>query len=114
MGEVYRALESRLAREVAIKILPPDRMDEGRRQRFAQEARAASALNHPSIVTIHEIGSAGGRDFIVMEYVPGKSLDRLILPAGDASRRGAADRHPRSSDALARSHGRGIVHRGTT
>ena len=94
MGEVYRARDTRLGREVAIKVLPAERLaDEGRRRRFVQEARAASALNHPNIVTIHEIESAEGIDFIVMELVPGKTLDALIPRNGDAPRRGAADRH---------------------
>jgi serine/threonine protein kinase/Tol biopolymer transport system component len=110
MGEVYRALDPRLGREVAVKVLPPERMDEERRRRFVQEARAASALNHPNIVTIHEIESANGLDFIVMEYVPGKSLDRLIprqgMPLGEALRIAIP-----IADALARAHGRGIVHR---
>jgi eukaryotic-like serine/threonine-protein kinase len=79
MGEVYRARDPRLNREVAIKVLPADRVvDPDRRRRFVQEAHAASALNHPHIVTIHEIESANGIDFIVMEYVRGKSLDALI------------------------------------
>jgi serine/threonine protein kinase len=110
MGEVYRALDPRLDREVAIKVLPPERMDEERRRRFVLEARAASALNHPNIVTIHEIESAEGRDFIVMEYVAGKSLDRLIprqgMPLGEVLRIATP-----IADALARAHGRGIVHR---
>ena len=110
MGEVYRALDPRLGREVAIKVLPSERMDEERQRRFVQEARAASALNHPSIVTIHEIESAEGLDFIVMEYVPGKSLDRLIsrqgMPLGEVLRIAIP-----IADALARAHGRGIVHR---
>ncbi len=110
MGEVYRAVDPRLGREVAIKVLPAERMDEERRRRFVQEARAASALNHPNIVTIHEIESADGRDFIVMEYVAGKSLDRLIprqgMPLGEALRIATP-----IADALARAHGRGIVHR---
>ena len=83
MGEVYRARDPRLGREVAVKVLPADRLaDENRRRRFVQEARAASALNHPNIVTIHEIESADGIDFIVMEYVPGKTLDALIPRTG--------------------------------
>ena len=110
MGEVYRALDPRLDREVAIKVLPPERMDEERRRRFVLEARAASALNHPNIVTIHEIEYAEGRDFIVMEYVAGKSLDRLIprqgMPLGEVLRIATP-----VADALARAHGRGIVHR---
>ncbi len=83
MGEVYRARDTRLGRVVAIKVLPAERMaDENRRRRFVQEARAASALNHPNIVTIHEIESADGIDFIVMEYVEGKTLDAVIPQQG--------------------------------
>src|SRR4029077_5929739 len=83
MGEVYRARDPRLGREVAIKVLPHDRVaDEYRRQRFIQEAKAASALNHPHIITIYEIESANGIDFLVMEYVRGKSLDALIPRQG--------------------------------
>ena len=89
MGEVYRARDTRLGREVAIKVLPAERMaDENRRRRFVQEARAASALNHPNIVTIYEIESADGIDFIVMEYVPGQEPRRAHPAPGDASRRG--------------------------
>ncbi len=81
MGEVYRARDTRLGREVAIKLLPADRIaDQDRRRRFAQEARAASALNHPNIVTIYEIESADGMDFIVMEYVAGRTLDEILRP----------------------------------
>ena len=82
MGEVYRARDPRLNREVAIKVLPANHVgDDDRRRRFVQEAHAASALNHPHIITIHEIESANGADFIVMEYVPGKSLDAVIPAA---------------------------------
>jgi Tol biopolymer transport system component/predicted Ser/Thr protein kinase len=110
MGEVYRARDTRLGRDVAIKVLPTDRLtDQGRRRRFVQEARAASALNHPNIVTIHEIESADGADFIVMEYVPGKTLDALMrqrMRLAEALRVAVP-----IADALARAHAAGIVHR---
>jgi len=111
MGEVYRARDRRLGREVAIKVLPADRLaDEDRRRRFVQEAQAASALNHPHIITIHEIESAEGNDFIVMEYVPGQSLDALIPRHG--MRLGEVLRIAISvASALAAAHGRGIIHR---
>jgi Tol biopolymer transport system component/predicted Ser/Thr protein kinase len=111
MGEVYRAHDPRLGRDVAIKVLPADRMaDEARRHRFVQEARAASALNHPNIVTIHEIESADGVDFIVMEYVPGRSLDGLI-PKGGMRLGDALKNAIPVADALAAAHAKGIVHR---
>ena len=111
MGEVYRARDPRLDREVAIKVLPHDRVaDEARRKRFIQEAKAASALNHPHIVTIYEIESADGIDFLVMEYVRGKSLDALIprqgMRLGEALRIAIA-----IADAIASAHAHGIVHR---
>jgi eukaryotic-like serine/threonine-protein kinase len=111
MGEVYRARDRRLGREVAIKVLPADRLaDEDRRRRFVQEAQAASALNHPHIITIHEIESAEGNDFIVMEYVPGQSLDALIPRHG--MRLGEVLRIAIPvANALAAAHGRGIIHR---
>ena len=69
MGVVYKALDTRLDRLVAIKVLPPDKVaDAGRKRRFVQEAKAASALNHPNIITIYEIGAENDTDFIVMEY----------------------------------------------
>ena len=83
MGEVFRAKDTRLGRTVAIKVLPHDRVaDPERKKRFLQEARAASALNHPNIVTLHDIANDNGIDYIVMEYVAGKSLDKLITPKG--------------------------------
>jgi eukaryotic-like serine/threonine-protein kinase len=111
MGEVYRARDLRLGRDVAIKVLPADRVaDEGRRRRFVQEAQAASALNHPHIITIYEIDTAELNDFIVMEYVHGKSLDALIPRQGmrlsEALRIAIA-----VADALAAAHARGIIHR---
>jgi serine/threonine protein kinase len=112
MGEVYRARDRRLGREVAIKTLPPERsVDAARRLRFVREARAASALNHPNIVTVHAIETTpDGHDFIVMEYVPGQSLDALIagrgLAVNEAIRIAIA-----IADALATAHEHGIVHR---
>jgi serine/threonine protein kinase len=101
----------RFNRDVAIKVLPADRLeDEDRRRRFVQEAKAASALNHPHIVTIHEIESDNGADFIVMEYVRGKSLDALIPRSGmrlnEVLRIAIA-----VADALAAAHARSIIHR---
>ncbi len=111
MGEVYRARDTRLGREVAVKVLPAERLaDEGRRKRFVQEARAASALNHPHIVTVHEIESAEGVDFIVMEYVPGPSLAVLIPKTGMPVRDALKIALP-IADALTAAHARGIVHR---
>jgi eukaryotic-like serine/threonine-protein kinase len=111
MGEVYRARDLRLGREVAIKILPPERLaDDDRRRRFVQEARAASSLNHPSIVTIHEIESLDGRDFIVMEYVSGRILDTLIPRQGLRLPEALRIVIP-IADALACAHAGGIVHR---
>ena len=111
MGEVYRARDPRLNRDVAIKVLPAERVeDEGRRRRFVQEAQAASALNHPHIITIHEIESADGRDFIVMELVRGKSLDTIIPRNGMRLSEVLRIAIP-VADALAAAHAHGIVHR---
>src|SRR6516164_4183214 len=76
MGEVYKARDTRLERQVAVKVLLSEKLaDADLKRRFVQEARAASALNHPNIVTIYDIGNEGGVDYIVMELVTGKSLD---------------------------------------
>src|SRR5215470_3772454 len=83
MGVVYKASDTRLKRTVAIKVLPVDRVsDPERKRRFIQEARAASALNHPNIITVHDIGNESGLDFIVMEHVSGKTLDQRIPRKG--------------------------------
>jgi serine/threonine protein kinase len=82
MGVVYRAIDTRLDREVALKLMPPDSAaDPDRKRRFMIEARAASALNHPNIVTIHDVASADGTDFLVMEYVRGDTLSARIRQA---------------------------------
>jgi serine/threonine protein kinase len=79
MGVVYKSRDTHLDRFVALKILPPEKVaDPDRRRRFAQEAKAASSLNHPRIITIYDIDEADGVHFIAMEYVDGKTLDQLI------------------------------------
>ena len=111
MGEVYRACDTRLGRTVAIKVLRADRLaDDHRRRRFLSEARTLSSLNHPHIVTIHEIESDGDIDFMVMEFLGGSRLDAVIpqhgLHANDLLRIAIP-----MADALAAAHARGIVHR---
>src|SRR5437588_4976388 len=80
MGEVWRARDTRLGREVAIKVLPRElAADQDRLRRFEKEARSASALNHPNIVTIYDIGSADSVSYIAMEHVEGKTLRELLV-----------------------------------
>ena len=111
MGVVYKARDVHLNRVVAIKVLPPARAgDAERRERFFREARAASALNHPHIVTIHDIRSHDDVDFIVMEHVEGQTLDELI-PAGGMAPARALKHAVQIADALARAHGAGVLHR---
>ena len=111
MGEVYRARDSRLGREVAVKVLAPEfAADSDRRQRFEQEARSASALNHSNIVTIHDIGTDGSTIYIAMELVEGKTL-REILHAGPLPTRRLLDLAFQLADGLAKAHAAGIVHR---
>jgi eukaryotic-like serine/threonine-protein kinase len=111
MGEVYRARDPRLGREVAVKALPEEVAgDAARLALFAAEARAASALNHPNIVTIHEIGQHAAVPYIVMELVEGKTL-RDLLAAGALPVRRVLEIAAPLADALARAHERGIVHR---
>jgi serine/threonine protein kinase len=111
MGVVYRARDTRLDRFVAIKLLPPEQMaNPDRKRRFVQEAKAASALNHPNIVTIHEIDADDGADFIVMEHVDGSPLNRLIPEHGLAVAQ-TLTYAVQIADALAAAHTAGIVHR---
>ncbi|HLK68307.1 MAG TPA: protein kinase [Bryobacteraceae bacterium] len=111
MGVVWKARDMRLDRFVALKHLTADRMnDPERKKRFVQEARAASALNHPNIVTIYDIGQEHGTDFIAMEYVPGKALNQLIPRKG--MRLNEALKYAiEVADALTAAHAAGIVHR---
>jgi eukaryotic-like serine/threonine-protein kinase len=111
MGIVFKARDTQLGRAVAIKILPPDKVaDPDRKRRFVQEAKAASALNHPNIITIYDIGSDQGRDFIVMEYLAGTTLDHVIPPNGLPLAR-ALTYSIDIADALAKAHEAGIIHR---
>src|SRR5207245_9076872 len=109
MGEVYRARDEQLQRDVAIKILRLDAADGAGRKRLLREARAAAALSHPSICTIYEVGDAGGQAYIAMEFVEGRPLSARIaegpLPAPDVLQLSL-----QLADALAHAHERGIVH----
>src|SRR5690349_9599836 len=111
MGVVYKARDTQLDRLVALKVLTPDKVaNHERKLRFVQEAKAASALNHPNIVTIYDIGSADGLDFIVMEFVDGRTLDHIIARGGLRLPELLKYAIP-VADALARAHAAGIVHR---
>jgi Tol biopolymer transport system component len=110
MGEVFRATDTRLHRTVAIKVLAGDMATGPGRARFIQEARAASALNHPNIVTVHDIANSNGIDCLVMEYIPGTPLNRLIPPAGLPLAE-AVDYATQITAALSAAHAAGIVHR---
>jgi serine/threonine protein kinase len=111
MGEVYRARDTKLNRDVALKVLPQDLADDPeRRRRLLREARAVAALNHPNICVVHEVGDAEGRAYIAMELVEGKSLRARLtegpLPTEEVFRLGL-----QLADALAHAHDRGVVHR---
>ena len=111
MGEVYRARDTRLGRDVAIKVLPqhlsaqPDV-----RARFEREARAVSSLNHPNICTLFDVGREGDTDFLVLELVEGETLEQRLargrVPTAEALKLGA-----QIADALDRAHRAGVVHR---
>ncbi|MCX6577575.1 MAG: protein kinase [Candidatus Aminicenantes bacterium] len=111
MGVVYKAEDTKLKRTIAIKFLSPDLLgDPDHRTRFLREAQTASALNHPHICTIHEVGEEEGKPYIAMEYVAGLSLGNLarskLMPTADILRYGV-----QIAGALEHAHGRGIIHR---
>lgn len=111
MGEVYRAQDAHLDRSVAIKILPPSLSADGDRlRRFEQEARSASALNHPNIITIHDLGQHGTTRYIAMELVEGKTL-RELLAGGLLPMRRTIEIAAQIADGLTKAHEAGIAHR---
>jgi serine/threonine protein kinase len=109
--EVYLARDTRLDRTVAIKLLPAEfTKDENRVRRFIQEAKAASALNHPNIITIHEIGDVDGTQFIATEFIDGRTL-RHWITSDPTNISGAIEVAVQIASALAAAHAAGIVHR---
>ena len=111
MGEVYRAHDSRLDREVAIKVLPAElSSDEDRMRRFEQEAKATSALNHPNILTVYDIGEHDGSPFIVAELLEGEEL-RERLDEGPIPLRKVTEYAQQIVSGLSAAHEKGIVHR---
>src|SRR5262245_15610506 len=111
MGEVYRARDDRLSRDVAVKVLPgsfssdPDRM-----RRFEQEARAAGQINHPNIMAVYDVGAYEGTPYIVSEYIEGETL-RQVLDQGPFSPDRAIGLAIEIASGLAAAHAKGIVHR---
>jgi serine/threonine protein kinase len=111
MGEVYRATDTRLHRDVALKVLPPTVSgDPARFDRFQREARAVAALNHPNIVTIHSVEESGGVHFLTMELVEGRTLAGVLDGKGLTPQRFVAVAVP-LADAVAAAHAAGITHR---
>ncbi|MGE5275563.1 MAG: protein kinase domain-containing protein [Acidobacteriota bacterium] len=111
MGEVYRAKDPRLGREVAIKVLPAALANDAERLgRFEQEARSASGLNHPNIITIYDIGRSDSASYIAMELIEGSSL-RALLASGPVPTRKMLEIAAQIADGLAKAHSAGIVHR---
>lgn len=110
MGEVYQARDKRLGRTVAIKVLPQGAVTPEHRARLLQEARTVSNLNHPNIVTLFDVGEQTGTDYLVLEFVPGRTLDRVIPPGGmplaDALRIAIA-----VAGAVSSAHAAGVLHR---
>src|SRR5215211_4453524 len=111
MGAVYKAYDNKLQRTVALKLLPAEYVSQqDRRRRFFQEARAASALNHPHILTIYEVGEDDGKPYIAMEFVEGETL-RQKIKAKQLQLRETLDIAIQIATGLARAHELGIIHR---
>src|SRR5256714_3991895 len=111
MGAVYKAYDEKLHRVVALKVLPPEAISqEDRRRRFLQEARAASVLNHPHILTVYEVGEDDGKPYIAMEYIEGETLRQKIksrrLPFNEA-----LEIAIQIAEGLGKAHEAGIIHR---
>ncbi len=112
MGEIYLAWDTQLERTVALKILPAEvALDQRRMRRFIQEAKAASALNHPNILTIYEIGQAGSARFIATEFIDGETLRASLASSTQMEMVGILDIATQVATALAAAHAAGIVHR---
>src|SRR5687768_5999893 len=111
MGEVHRAHDTRLGRDVAIKVLPDELSSSTERlARFEREARIVASLNHPNIVVLHSIEEASGTRFLTMELVEGRSLETLIAPGGVPIAQ-ALEIAIALADALTAAHDKGVVHR---
>jgi serine/threonine protein kinase len=111
MGEVYRARDTRLEREAAIKVLPANSArDPARLRRFEKEARSASSLNHPNIVTVHDVGDAEGIAFMAMELVVGRTL-RDLIREGPLPTKRLLSIASQLADGLSRAHDAGLIHR---
>ncbi len=112
MGEVYRARDTRLNRDVAVKVLPASfAADAERLQRFAQESRAAAALNHPNILSIFDVGTEGGTPYVVSELLEGETLRERLRTGALSSTRKAIEYAQQIARGLAAAHEKGIVHR---
>ncbi len=111
MGEVYRARDERLGREVAVKVLPAEALaDPDRLRRFEQEARAAGALNHPNLLTVFDTGQHEGNPYVVFELLEGATLRQVVGRAALPARK-AVDYAVQIAQGLAAAHEKGIVHR---